>query len=131
MNDLYEVLIMKDLIDERNEKERIHRSVIKFWNVNYITKSKEEMELERAEEICGRLQAEAAADEAAKQAQIDAALQEVQAQDYNETTGSYSGAYGHNADLVDEVTKGQIDQILMEKTNALRSIIASEGGDPS
>jgi hypothetical protein len=122
---------MKDLIDKRNEQEQMHRSVVKFWNVNYITKSKEELELERAEQICDRLQAEAAADDAAKQAQIDAALKEVQESEYNETTGAYSGAYGRGAGEVDEVTKGQIDQILMEKTNELRSIIANEGGDPS
>ena len=27
---------MGDTIDKRNEKERISRSIIKFWNVNYI-----------------------------------------------------------------------------------------------
>ncbi|MGN0141804.1 MAG: hypothetical protein ACI4AD_06215 [Roseburia sp.] len=124
---------MKDLIDERNEKERMHNSIVKFWNVNYIPRTKEEQEMEKAEEILQRLEAEAEESEAKKQAQIEAALREVaeQEENYNETTGSYSGSYGLNADQVDNVTKGQIDQILMEKTNQLRSIIAQEGGDPS
>ena len=28
---------MKDLIRERNEKEKMERSVIKWWNVHYMT----------------------------------------------------------------------------------------------
>lgn len=122
---------MKDLIDERNEKERIRKSIVKFWNVNYIPKSREEMALEMAEKNCHRPEDEV--NDLEKQEQIEAGLREAAQQDsdYNETTGAYSGSYGRSAEQVDDVTKGQIDQILMEKTNMLRNIIASEGGDPS
>ena len=53
-------------------------------------------ELQLANEIYQRLMAEAAADEAAKQAEIQALIQdmEVSEDDYNASTGSYSGAYG-------------------------------------
>lgn len=49
-----------------------------------------------ANEIYQRLMAEAAADESAKQAEIEALLreQEASSEDYNEATGSYSGLYG-------------------------------------
>lgn len=39
---------MKDAIDKRNEKEKIARSIIKRWNVIYITK--EELDKRRQEE---------------------------------------------------------------------------------
>ena len=32
---------MKDIIDERNERERISKSIIKFWNVNYMPRQPE------------------------------------------------------------------------------------------
>lgn len=112
---------MKDVIDERNEKERIGRSIIKYWNVNYVAKPAEEDE---AEKILQRLAEEAAADEAVKQAEIEAALEEVRLREeaYNVTTGAYSGNYG-SSEVKDEVTKGQIDKILQEKTEALRDLI--------
>ena len=31
--------MMKDMIDKRNERERIARSIIKYWNVNYIPRT--------------------------------------------------------------------------------------------
>lgn len=57
---------------------------------------KKEEEARLAEEIYQRLMAEAAADEQAKQAEIEALLreQEPSSEDYNEATGSYSGLYG-------------------------------------
>ena len=27
---------MKDLIDERNQREKMKNSIVKFWNVNYV-----------------------------------------------------------------------------------------------
>ena len=129
---------MKDKIDIKNEKERIQRSIIKFWNVHY--KSREEIEREeqeeadrKAREVFERLEAEAAADEAQKEAERMAAFQQAQYTEqvderalYNETTGSFSGTYGQNDD-VDEVTKGQIERILQEKNEAMRSLIEGTG----
>lgn len=115
---------MRDVIDERNEKERISRSIIKYWNVNYVNTP----QVDEKEKILKQLQEEAEKEEAAKQAEIDAALEEAQRKEelYNVTTGSYSGSYG-SAEVQDEVTRGQIDKILQEKTEALRSIIESGG----
>lgn len=111
---------MGDIIDERNEKERISRSVVKFWNVNYVTKTEEP----DAREIIERLANEAAMDEAAKQKEIEEAKEEARRREalYNATTGAYSGSYGLE-EVDDEVTQGQINKILQEKDDALRSLI--------
>lgn len=111
---------MKDLIDERNERERIHNSIVKFWNVNYIPTPVEKAVSETESEPVTAQTGSSGAPEA-----------EVHPQLYNESTGSYSGLYGADAGNVDEVTRGQIDQILSEKDEYLREIIKSEGGDPS
>lgn len=112
---------MRDIIDERNEKERISKSIVKFWNVNYVPRPVEEDE---AQKILDRLAMEVAEDKAAKHAEIEAALEEARKRDelYNVTTGSRSGAYGRDA-VEDDVTKGQIDKILQEKNVALRELI--------
>lgn len=120
---------MRDIIDERDEKERISKSIIKFWNVNYIAKPTVEEEAEsEAQKVLKRLEAEAAADEAAKQAEIAKAMEEarLREEEYNATTGSYSGAYG-KTEVKDDVTKGQIDKILQEKDATLRNLIENPG----
>lgn len=103
---------MRDIIDERNEKERISRSIVKFWNVNYVVKPPRN----DADEESRRL--------AAEDAQMnEEAYMEEQNQFYNPTTGSYSGKYGRG-EIKDEVTQGQIDKILHEKSDALRNLIS-------
>ena len=95
---------MKDLIDERNERERISRSIIKYWNVNYIPKQPEPVESEKMEE---------------EQEVVESNESQLPSEeDYNYTTGAYSGVY-----VKDEVTKGQIDKILHEKSENLRHLI--------
>ncbi|MBR1390804.1 MAG: hypothetical protein IJ567_05055 [Lachnospiraceae bacterium] len=113
---------MQDSIDKRNQQERVAHSIIKHWNVHYLTSAeleekKHQEELQKAQEVMDRLNAEAAADEAAKQKEIEAAMQAAADSDYNAATKSYSGAYGKKA-VTDEVTKEQINQILGEKTKA-------------
>lgn len=95
---------MKDLIDERNEWERISKSIIKSWNVNYVPR---QPELPPEESVRRRSEAEAAVENE---------------KTYNATTGSHSGAYGRQ-EIKDEVTKGQIDKILQEKSESLRQLI--------
>lgn len=114
---------MKDIIDERNEKERIRKSIIKRWNVNYMPLTPEQMAMKQAE--ADRLAEE---ENAAQQTgEVFAENREADSIEdlYNATTGSYSGAYGRGE--VNEVTKGQIDKILQEKSDALRDLIAHEG----
>ncbi len=115
---------MKDLIEERDRREKIHNSIIKSWNVHYMTPEELEtlQQQNEAAEVYERLAAEAAADEAKLQAEIEAARQK--AMSYNKITGAYSGEYGKQD--VDSVTQGQIEKILGEKEAALRSVIEEE-----
>ena len=104
-------------IDKRHVREKIARSIIKRNNVHYVTQEeldqqKAKEEEQRAKEIYERLQAEAAADEAKKQQEIEEALR--MQQSYNATTNAYSGEYGKNMPQ-DEVTLSQIEKILSEK----------------
>ena len=128
----------KDLIAERDHKAKIMNSVIKFWQVNYLDRETimqlEEEKLKAAEaaannetlklalEVSARLEREAAEDEAIKQAEIVAALASVEAeQNFNATTGSYSGSYGKNVCL-DEEKLNQVDSILNEKNDYIKSL---------
>jgi len=132
----------RDLIAEKNKKESIKSSVIKYWNVNYVdpnyedpndaARLEEEERLRAAQEIFERLEREAAEDAAKKQAEIDQAyieaelndlVREMDAKAYNATTGSYSGTYGQGE--VDSVTQDQVAMILNEKNAALKDIINS------
>lgn len=114
--------IMKDVIDIRDEKERISRSIIKSWNVNYVPRPVVEPEPEAEP---GESEAAAGADGSLSGELSDAAENP---EDYNASTGAYSGAYGKEP-VRDEVTKGQIDKILSEKSEALRGIIEQSGGN--
>ena len=135
----------RDLIAEKNQKESIKSSVIKYWNVNYVdpndtSRLEEEEKLRAAQEIFERLEREAAEDAAKKQAEIDQAYIEAELNDlvremgamendatYNATTGSYSGTYGQGE--VDSVTQDQVAMILNEKNAALKGIIDAGNAD--
>lgn len=130
----------RDLIAEKNKRENIKSSIIKYWNVNYLDpieqqRLKEEEKLKEAKEIFDRLSKEAEEDEAKKKAMIaqlyvDVELNEFLREmdkDYNATTGSYSGTYGQGK--VDTVTKDQVEMILNEKNAALQGIIESGRAD--
>ena len=135
---------MKDLIAERDKKEKMQHSIIKWWNVHYMTpeelteeqvkEAAPEMSaadlqaadtLDAAQDIIDRLNREAAEDEARKQQEIEQSRLAAQA-NFNETTGSFSGSYG--ADGADEVHRAQIDAILAEKDDAMRDLIEHSGG---
>ena len=130
---------MKDLIAERDKKEKMKHSIVKWWNVHYMTpeelteqQEKESPsaaphaseEHEAAQEILDRLSREAAADEARKQQEIEQARMEAEAK-FNATTGAYSGAYGSEG--IDRKHKDQINAILAEKDDALRNLIERTG----
>lgn len=132
---------MRDRIDERDRKEKLAKTVVKRWNVQYKAvdegnhdeafpvqptppaepeMSEEEREkLRAAEEIIARLNAEAAEDEAAKQAEIAAAMA-----GYNATTGAYSGGYGQGA-VMNDSEREMVDSIMAEKDNAIQETIHS------
>ena len=134
----------RDLIAEKNKKEGIKSSIIKYWNVNYVdpndvARLEEEVKMRAAQEIFERLEREAAEDAAKKQAEIDQAYIEAEINDlvreigarndatYNATTGSYSGTYGQGE--VDSVTQDQVAMILNEKNAALKDIIDAGNAD--
>ena len=130
----------RDLIAEKNKRESIKSSIIKYWNVNYFDPNdqkrlEEEARLREAQEIIDRLEREKAEDDAKKQAEIDQAYIEAELNDlvremdatYNATTGSYSGTYGQGK--VDTVTQDQVQLILNEKNAALQDIIHSGNAD--
>lgn len=129
----------RDLIAEKNKRESIKSSIIKYWNVNYIDpeaekRKEEEVRMSEAKEIIERLDQEKADDAAKKQAEINQAYREAEINDiirdiddkYNSATCSYSGTYGQGN--VDEVTQDQVQMILNEKNAALRSIINAGSG---
>ena len=88
---------MLDRIDERDKQERMHRSIVKYWNVNYIPTPYAEPK-EEGEAVPGQ------------QLPVEPEL-------------TVSSANYGNEEVTDEVTKGQIDKILHEKTEAIRSLI--------
>lgn len=129
----------RDLIAERDEKNRLDSSVVKWWRVNYIDhimmeqlkeeerRLKEEDEaMKLALEVTARLEAEAAEDEAIKQAEIARVLAETQAveeAEFNATTGTFSGRYGKNVTL-DEEGMNQVESILNQKKSDIQKIVS-------
>ena len=129
---------MKDLIDERNKKEKMQNSILKWWNVHYMTPEELEEEQEKehdpsvtgagsqdreehdAKEIMENLERAAKEREAEKQREIEAAVMEAE-ENFNPLTGSYSGSYGSGG--VDSEHEDQIAAILTEKDDALRDLI--------
>ncbi len=104
--------MMKDMIDKRNEREQIARSIIKYWNVNYIPRTQADPEIQK----------QTAEAENAQNKTAEKSTQE----DYNKATNSYSGKYGQEKDL-DEVTKDQIDKILHEKAEHIHQLFENGG----
>ncbi len=125
---------MKDLIDERNRREKMQNSIIKWWNVNMVPVEEKKdafaglsnEEKKAAKQIIERLDAEAAEDEAlkAREVQIELEKQEQKEATYNAATGSYSGEYGMKP-VEDEAAKDQIDKILREKDEAFTKSLES------
>lgn len=135
--------VMEDLIDKRNRKQKLAQSVVKRWNVHYLTE--EEIRAQQsvtqpqpqgqsqpqpqgqshgedvlASEILERLRAEAEADEAKKKAELERLIEQQKDEDarnYNPLTGAMSGAYGRQK-VEDPATREQIDAILGAKKDA-------------
>lgn len=135
---------MKDLIDERNKKEKMQNSILKWWNVHYMTPEELEEEQEKeqdpsvsgtkhqsghgdsqqdghdAQEIMDHIGQVAREQEEKKQREIEAAVMKTR-DNYNPLTGAYSGSYGSGG--ADSEYEDQIAAILTEKDDALRDLI--------
>ena len=116
------VSFKRDLIAEKNRREKIKSSIIKSWNVNYV--DPEEEKRKEAEEILTRFEKEKEDDDVQRQMLITQAYKGAEAL-YNATTCSYSGMYGMNE--MDNVTQDQVQMIFNEKNTALQNIINSGG----
>ncbi len=117
-----------DLIEKRDKKRRMDRSIIKGWNVHYQTLAEveEEARLKRQ-----KLEEEKALREPPGDTEDDSSTdtaesetEENHAQAYNRKTGSYSGHYGKEP-VRDEAVKSQIDAILNEKKDAFGSALSA------
>lgn len=130
-------------------KEKMQRSVVKWWNVHYMTPEELEEQQEKeqdasepaAESKPAKVQPETEAREEpeeesggaqgiaermsqAKEAEFQQQIEAMRAESegkYNASTGSYSGAYGSGG--ADDLHQDQISAILAEKDDALRSLI--------
>lgn len=147
----YIIGAMKDLIQERNEREKMEHSIVKWWNVHYMTPEElraaqqaekqervsvstqpgqemnESQQLQTAEEELHSVE------EILEQLEHEAKKDEIRRREeieqakieaesnYNQTTGAYSGVYGQTD--VNEKDDGQIQAILSEKDDALRDLI--------
>lgn len=92
---------MKDLIDERNKREKMGKSIIKYWNVKYTPVSNRAKEEESAEQMhkCDTSEAMDVENNSAESAE----KAELRRQE-------------------EEVTRGQIDKILHEKSDEIRNL---------
>ena len=156
-NTSYIIGAMKDLIQERNEREKMEHSIVKWWNVHYMTPEElraaqqaekqeqvsvstqpgqemnESQQLQTAEEELHSVE------EILEQLEHEAKKDEIRRREeieqakieaesnYNQTTGAYSGVYGQTD--VDEKDDGQIQAILSEKDDALRDLIKNTEED--
>lgn len=98
---------MKDFIDKRNEREKMGKSIIKYWNVKYTplteqTPSKEASEDKKENCTPKTLQADKGEDLLPPR-EIESAVSEE-----------------------DVVTKRQIDRILHEKSDEVRHLVEEE-----
>ena len=122
---------MRDLIDERNRREQLMRSVVKRANVNYITK--EELERQQEQEKI-RAMEEENRKAAAQQAALDIEQEKVKKQQELLEKALYeaslppSSKYGM-VQPEDEVTKEQIDAILAEKKNEYNKMLENIQGE--
>lgn len=120
---------MKDAIDKRNERERIAKSIVKRWNVIYVTKEElekkrqeeermeqQEEERRKADEILKRLQQEAEEDEKRKAEELQAILTQMEIESHIS-----SDTYGTTP--MDGVTQEKVEAILSDKERMLQQII--------
>lgn len=144
----------RDLIAERDSKDKLHNAIIKWWQVNYEEKDAKECEpvtervstdvaetsetveadaenMKLAEEIFARLNAEKAADDAVLQAQIDEAFEQAAAAEAARMEESNynetTGAYSGAYGMnkiLDKEGQSRVDSIMGEKEAALRALIS-------
>ena len=101
------MLYEKDLIAERDTWQKMKNSVGKWWQVNYI---QDVTVLEAGEEKTIR----------------KSLRQEESSDEYNATTGAYSGSYGKVVTL-DQGGLDQVASILNEKNDLIQHMFEKDG----
>ena len=114
-----------DMVEEQARK--LKPKFIGIYDEEAAKKAEEEAEeLRRAQEIFERLEREAAADKEKEleEQRMAYAMANGDLDDsfYNETTGSYSGAYGMKP--MDDDTKAQLDAIMSNNGNDISALFA-------
>ena len=108
---------MRDLIDERNRREKLKNSIIKGYNVHYVT---QEEERKRQQEAAERLRLEEAAKKVALE--LERRREMEQRELLEQAKMPPSSRYGTN-ETDNPVTKEQINAILAEKRQKLDKVI--------
>ena len=98
----------------------MQNSILKWWNVHYMTPEELEEEQEKDHDPSVTGTGHQSDSKQNKQSEAENAVMDAE-EDFNSTTGSYSGGYGK--DGADPEYEDQIASILMEKDDALRSLI--------
>lgn len=148
---------MKDLIAERDKKEKMNHSIVKWWNVHYMT-AEELAEEQRKEAVADGTQealdlaaydpvavnaaepaqelpdaAQEIIDRLNREAAEDEARKQQEIEEARRTAeanfNETTGAYSgaYGADGINEKHREQIDAILAEKDEALRELIQRTG----
>lgn len=108
------MLYEKDLIAERDTWQKMKNSVVKWWQVNYIN-DVTVLEAGTNKTIRKSVPKDYGSD---KQAFRE---QEIAEDDFNATTGAYSGAYGKVVTL-DQGGLDQVASILSEKSDQIQHL---------
>lgn len=112
------MLYEKDLIAERDTWQKMKNSVVKWWQVNYI-QDVTVLEAGTNKTIRKSVPKDYGSD---KQAVRE---QEIAEDDFNATTGAYSGAYGKVVTL-DQGGLDQVASILNEKNDFIQHMFEND-----
>lgn len=115
-----------DLIEKRDKKLRMDRSIIKRWNVHYQTLTEVEEEARLKQQHANEeasLQEPFEEDDSNADSEQAEQNEDPHAHAYNRKTGAYSGHYGKD-EVDDEDVKNQIHAILNEKKDVFGSAMS-------
>ncbi len=117
---------MRDLIDERDRKAKMSRTLVKGYNVLYLTKEQaEELERKKEEERleAERLETERMEAEQKAEKEKEEAAKPKDKKKFNAATGSYSGEYGQGE--VSDMAKRMLEELQSERNAIFDSVVSS------
>ena len=115
---------MKDAIDKRNEREKIAKSIIKRWNVIYITKEELDKRRQEEERMKQNQEEREKADEVLKRIEDECKkAEEMQAILAQQEIEGHKNADTYGTTPMDGVTQEKVEAILNDKERMLQQII--------